>query len=115
MAINETKIGGVSPSEVPVAYRLSRLSLTFGIMSQLLLPVFSVPGLILGILASAKETPARRFYMPGIITSIISILLVIIVFILVRVILSIFGLTFSDFKDIDHVLEVIADFVVSHS
>ena len=115
MAINETKIGGVSPDDVPAHFKLSKLSLTFGIMALVIFPIFSVPGLILGLMAHAKEKPARKFYVPGIVTSLISIALVIIVFILVRVLLAIFGLSFSDFKDIDHVMEVIADFVVSHS
>ena len=115
MAIENTKIGGVSVSEVPANYRLSKLSLTFGIMSLVVFPIFSFPGLILGLMANAKEKPARKFYVPGILTSVISMALILIVFILVRVILHVFGLSFSDFKDIDHCMEVIADYLVSHS
>ncbi len=115
MAINDTKVGGVSPSEVPSEYKISRLSLIFGIMSLLLLPIFSLPGLITGFLASKKEKAARRFYVPGIVTSAISLGLAIIVFILFRVILAVFGLGLSDLKDIDHCMQVIADFIVSHS
>ena len=115
MSVNDTKIGGVSPSEVPSHFKLSKISLTFGIMSLLLLPVFALPGLIIGLMASAKEKPARRFYVPGIVTSIVSIALVILVFVLVRLLLAIFGLSFSDFKDIDYCMQVIADFYVSHT
>lgn len=115
MAVNDTKIGGVSPSEVPSHFKLSRLSLTFGIMSLLLLPVFAVPGLITGLMASVREKAARRFYIPGIVTSAISIVLVIVVFVLVRLLLAIFGLSFSDLKDIDYCMQVIADFYVSHT
>ena len=115
MAVNDTKVGGVSPSEVPKQFKLSRLSLTFGIMSLLLLPIFAPPGLILGIMASAKEKPAKKFYVPGIVTSVISIGLVVITAVLVRVLLGIFGLGFADLLDIDHCMEVIADFIVAHS
>ena len=115
MAVNDTKVGGVSPSEVPKQFRLSKLSLTFGIMSLLLLPIFAPPGLILGLMASTKEKPAKKFFVPGIVTSVISIGLVIITFILIRVILAIFGLGFADLSDIDHCMEVIADFIVAHS
>ncbi len=115
MAVNDTKIGGVSPSEVPSHFKLSRLSLTFGIMSLLLLPVFAVPGLIICLMASVREKAARRFYIPGIVTSAISIVLVIVVFVLVRLLLAIFGLSFSDLKDIDYCMQVIADFYVSHT
>ena len=115
MAIENTKIGGVSVSDVPANYKLSKLSLTFGIMSLVIFPIFSFPGLILGLAASAKEKPARKFYVPGILTSVISMILVLIVFILIRIVLHVFGLTFGDFKDIDHVMEVIADYLVSHS
>ncbi len=115
MAINDTKVGGVSVSEVPPQYKISKVSLTFGILSLLLLPIFSVPGLITGFLASRKEKPARRFYVPGIVTSAISLGLAIIVFILFRVLLAVFGLSLSDLKDLDHCMQVIADFVVAHT
>ncbi|GEM_PF-6095729 len=115
MAITDTKIGGVSPSEVPESFKLSKLSLTFGIMSLVVLPVFSAPGLILGLLAAAKEKAARKFYIPGIVTSAISIGLVIICFVLFRVILAVFGLKITDLKDIQYCMEVIADFIVEHS
>ncbi len=115
MAVNDTKVGGVSPSEVPKQYKLSKFSLTFGIMSLLLLPVFALPGLILGLMASVKEKAAKKFYVPGIVTSLVSIGLAVITFILIRVILGIFGLGFKDLLDINHCMEVIADFVVAHS
>ncbi|MCR4617533.1 MAG: hypothetical protein K5669_05035 [Lachnospiraceae bacterium] len=115
MAINDTKVGGVSPADVPKGYKLSKLSLTFGIMSLVLLPIFSVPGLILGIMAFVKEKEAKKFYVPGIVTSAVSVALVIIVFVLFRVILAVFGLTFKDLTDVQYCMEVIADFVVEHS
>ncbi len=115
MAVNETKVGGVAPSDVPSHFKLSKLSLTFGIMSLLLLPIFAIPGLITGLLAGAREKQARRFYVPGIVTSAISLALLIIVFILFRIVLAVFGLSLSDLKDIEHCMQVIADFIVSHS
>lgn len=115
MAINDTKIGGVSPSEVPESFKLSRLSLTFGIMSLVLLPVFSAPGLILGLLAAAKEKAAKKFYIPGIVTSAVSLGLVVICFILFRIVLAVFGLKITDLTDIQYCMEVIADFIVEHS
>lgn len=115
MAINDTKIGGVSPSEVPESIKLSRLSLTFGIMSLVLLPVFSAPGLILGLLAAAKEKAAKKFYIPGIVTSAVSLGLVVICFILFRIVLAVFGLKITDLTDIQYCMEVIADFIVEHS
>ena len=115
MAINDTKIGGVSPSEVPESFKLSRLSLTFGIMSLVLLPVFSAPGLILGLLAAAKEKAAKKFYIPGIVTSAVSLGLVVICFILFRIVLAVLGLKITDLTDIQYCMEVIADFIVEHS
>ncbi|MBQ8139018.1 MAG: hypothetical protein IJ195_06135 [Lachnospiraceae bacterium] len=115
MAINDTKIGGVSPSEVPESFKLSRLSLTFGIMSLVLLPVFSAPGLILGLLAAAKEKAAKKFYIPGIVTSAVSLGLVVICLILFRIVLAVFGLKITDLTDIQYCMEVIADFIVEHS
>ena len=115
MAINDTKIGGVSPSEVPESFKLSRLSLTFGIMSLVPLPVFSAPGLILGLLAAAKEKVAKKFYIPGIVTSAVSLGLVVICFILFRIVLAVFGLKITDLTDIQYCMEVIADFIVEHS
>lgn len=115
MDINNTGIGGVSPADVPKKYRLSRLSLTFGIMSLVLLPIFSLPGLITGLLASSKEKEAKKFFVPGIITSAVSIVLVVVCFALVRGLLAIFGLSFSNLKDLDHVMEVVADYLVAHS
>lgn len=106
MAINDTKIAGVSPSEVPQKYPLSKVSLTMGILSLCLLPILGLPGFICGLLAASKEKPAKKYYLPGIVTSLISFALVIIVGIVIRVILSALGLSFSDFSSIESIKSI---------
>ena len=111
MGINDTKIGGVSPTDVPKQYKLSKACLIMGILSLCLLPIFSLPAIITGIIASTKEKAAKKFYTPGIITGVISLVLAIIFAILIRLLLGWLGLSFKDFSSIDAMQNINTDMI----